>query len=159
MMLFEMRVKLESLFCLLALFWLCSYLFCKLKRVLLYSSNPLCQSMTVISSTKSTDSMAVFDAFLLEPHRLSWLFKDIPLLFYNHYFGPGSPEPWSTCVTSSKWCNALLHQGIYKDWTCVVLGFCVCVWVSHEPIQNCESLLPVRPEQALMLEDSCFLLG
>lgn len=37
--------------------------------------------------------MAVFDAFLLEPHRLSWLFKDMPLLFYNHYFGPGSPEP------------------------------------------------------------------
>lgn len=49
MMLFGVRVQLESFFCLLAVFWICIYPFRKGKHILLYSSDSVCQSMTLIS--------------------------------------------------------------------------------------------------------------
>lgn len=75
----------------------------------------------------NTDLTFICDVFLSGSHRLLWLFRYIPLLFYNCYVGLGSPEPWSMCVISSdavlfKWCSALFNQGVRNQGICV-LGF------------------------------------
>lgn len=99
-MLFGMRAKLDSLSCFLAVRWVCIYIFGLWMHILLHNSETF---------------VSVHDCyFLLQLHGYIWLSsKDIKDCrscsdispFYSCYFGPGSLELWSTCVTWSKWCS------------------------------------------------------